>query len=67
VSHKLLMRGQYLSTIAFMSTEGLLDCIIVTGGVNSDVFYQFIHSKLLYHLNPFDGSNPQSIVIIDNT
>jgi len=34
---------------------------------NSDVFYEFIHSKLLYHLNPFDGSNPQSIVIMDNT
>ena len=66
VSRKLLMRGQHLSTIAFMSTAGLLDCATVTVGVTGDVFYEFVHSKLLYHLNPFDGFNPQSIVIMDN-
>ena len=67
VAHKLLVRGQHLSTIAFMSTAGLLDCVTVSGGVNGDVFYEFVHSKLLYHLNPFNGCcNSQSIVIMDN-
>ena len=66
VAHKLLVRGQHLSTIAFMSTAGLLDCVTVSGGVNGDVFYKFVHSKLLYHLNPFNGCNLQSIVIMDN-
>ena len=51
VSNKLLMRGQHLSTMAFMSTAGLLDCATVTGGVNGDIFYEFVHNKLLYHLN----------------
>ena len=49
VAQKLLVRGQHLSTIAFMSTAGLLDCATITGGVNGDVFYEFVHSKLLYH------------------
>jgi len=52
--------------VAFMSTAGLLDCATVTGGVNGDIFYEFVHNKLLYHLNPFDRHNCQSIVIIDN-
>ena len=38
----------------------------MSGGVNGDVFYEFIHSKLLYHLNPFNGCNSQSVVIMDN-
>ncbi|XP_065892893.1 uncharacterized protein [Dysidea avara] len=66
VANKLLFRGQHLSTLALMSTAGLLDCMTVSGGVNGDVFYEFIHTKLLPHLNPFDGSSAQSIVIMDN-
>ena len=62
-AQKLLVKGQHLSTIAFMSTAGLLDCATIAGGVNGDVFYEFVHSKLL---NPFNGSNSQSIVIMDN-
>jgi len=49
-----------------MSTAGLLDCMTVSGGVNGDVFYEFVHAKLLPHLNPFNGSNIHSIVIMDN-
>jgi len=51
--------------MAFMSTAGLLDYATMTGGVSGDVFYEFVH-KLLYHLNPFDGYNSQSIVIMNN-
>jgi len=53
VSQKLLIRGQHLSTLAFMSTAGLLDCMTVSGGVNGDVFYEFVHTKLLPYLNYF--------------
>ena len=49
-----------------MSTAGLLDCHTVTGGVDGDVFYQFVHCQLLPHLKPFDGTNEQSIVVMDN-
>ena len=66
IVHKSLVRGQHLSTIAFTSTAGLLDCVTVSGGVIGDMFYEFVHSKLLYHLNPVNEFNSQSIVVMDN-
>ena len=45
-----------------------MDCLIVTGGVDGNEFYQFVHSQLLPHLKPlnFDGSNEHSIVVMDD-
>ena len=37
-SHKLLSRGEHISLIAFMSTAGVLDCQIVHGSVDGDMF-----------------------------
>ena len=65
VAQKQVVRGQQLSSIAIMSNAGLLDCLTMTGGVDGDEFYQFVH-QLLPHLNPFDGSNHHSIVVMDN-
>ena len=66
VAQKLLVRGQHLSSVATMSNAGLLDCLTVTGGVDGDEFYHFVHRQLLPHLNPFDGSYQHSIVVMDN-
>ena len=66
VSHKILSRGQHLSLIAFMSTAGVIDFQIVRGSVDGDVFYTFMEKFLLPHLMPFDGKNPNSVVILDN-
>ena len=63
VAQKLLVRGQHLSSIAITSTAGLLDCVTVTGAVDGDTFYEFVHRQLLAHLKPFDGTNEQSIVM----
>ena len=49
-----------------MSTKGLLDVKVVDGGVNGDVFYTFVHTHLMLHLQPFNGRNPHSVVILDN-
>ena len=49
-----------------MSVNGILDCKTVTGSVNGDVFYDFVQSSLIYHLMPFDGHNPHSVVVLDN-
>ena len=57
VAQKLLVRAQHLSLIAIMNTAGLLDCVTVTGAVDGDTFYQFVHRQLLPHLKPFDGTN----------
>ena len=34
--------------------------------VNGDKFEQFIENTVLPIINPFDGSNPLSVVIMDN-
>ena len=34
--------------------------------VDSQVFYDFIRGDLIPQMNPFDGSSPKSIVIMDN-
>ena len=46
-----------------MLTKGLLDVKIVDGGVN---FYTFVHTHLIPHLQPFNGRNPHSEVILNN-
>ena len=66
VAQKLLVRGHHLSAIAIMSTVGVLDCEIVDGAVDGNVLYQFVQNRILPHLMPFDGSNPHSIVVLDN-
>ena len=58
VSHQLLVRGDHLSGIAFISVNGLLDVKVVTGATNGDVFYSFVEEHLLPCLLPFDGINP---------
>ena len=66
VSHKLLVRGEHLNTIACISMEGVLECTTVNFSVDGDVFYNFVHSKLLPLLMPFNGRNPHSVVVLDN-
>ena len=66
MSHQLLVRGDHLSGIAFISVNGLLDVKVVTGATNGDVFYSFVEEHLLPCLLPFDGINPHSVVIMDN-
>ena len=45
--------------------KGLLDVKVFRGATNSNVFYSFVE-HLLPCLLPFDGINPQSVVIMDN-
>ena len=61
IAHKILVRGQHLSAIAMMSTVGVLNCTVVTGGVTGDTFYHFVQQCILPHLLPFNGRNPHSI------
>ncbi len=63
---KLLIKGKRYSAIGIMSTTALLDCYIVEGTSDGDVFYSFVQSSLLPQLMPFNGQNPNSIVIMDN-
>ena len=49
-----------------MTYKQIEDVYIVERNVNADVFLQFIQRCLLPILLPFDGSNPCSVVVLDN-
>lgn len=61
-----LVRGQTITSIAAISTDGLLAVEITTGKVNGEVFLDFLRGSLIPELCPFDGCNPRSIIIMDN-
>ena len=43
-----------------------MDFYITTNSVDGDVFYHFIQYSLLPHLQPFNGTNQNSVVVMDN-
>lgn len=66
VHYNLGLRGQRLSVTAAMSTRGIEDINITDGTVNGEDFSQFIECSILPIMNPFDGTNPRSVLILDN-
>ena len=64
--HRLLVRGVRYSGITVMSLGGIHDVQLVEGSVNGDKFEEFVTETLLPILNPFDGTNTRSVVIMDN-
>lgn len=64
--HHYLIRGERVSAVAAISTEGLVAADYKTGSVNADFFFDFIRGSLIPHMNTFNGSNPRSIVVLDN-
>ena len=55
-----------MNAIAAMSTSGIIDCHCVKGSVDGTEMLYFIQHILLPHLQPFNGINPHSVVIMDN-
>ena len=65
-SCKFLIRGERINVITAMNQEGILALRTVRGSVNGDDFLEFVQKDLLPALMPFNGHNPNSIVILDN-
>ena len=65
-SCQLLVQGEHISTIAAMSCEGIQAMKIVRTTVDGDTFLDFIQRDLLPVLMPFNGVNPNSVVVLDN-
>ena len=59
-------RGKHLSAISAISVEGSFGCHITEGRVDAEVFQQFLDQYLIPKLMPFNGTNPHSVVILDN-
>ena len=49
-----------------MSLEGIHDLYLAEGNVNGDRFETFVRNCLLPILQPFNWTNPHSVVILDN-
>ena len=58
--------GTRLSCIGIWSMRGMEDVHVHEGTVNGGVFEDFVETTLLPVLQPFDGTNPRSVVVLDN-
>lgn len=65
-THSFFVHGERVSAIACISMAGLLDVKTLKGTSDGDTFYSFIHTHLLPHLMPYNGTNPHSVVVMDN-
>ena len=66
IDYKLTIRGKRLSSIAIMSTRGLEDVDTYEGNINGDIFCDFVERCLVPILQPFNGINCRSVVVMDN-
>ena len=64
--HRFLIHRTRYSAIPVMSIHAIHDVGIIEGSVNGDKFKGFIETTVLPILNPFNGTNPLSVVIMDN-
>lgn len=64
--HRLLIRGTRYSAIPIVSVVGVHDVYIAEGNMNGERFAKFVQDSLLPVLMPFNGTNPRSVVIMDN-
>ena len=62
----LFVRGERMSAIAFISTRGVLDLLVRSGTTNGEVFLEFTEKYILPQLQPFNSTNSNSVVVMDN-
>ena len=60
------LQGQNITSIAAISTEGLVAVEIHNNSVDGSTFLDFVCGTLIPELHPFDGFSPMSILIMDN-
>ena len=61
-----LERGKRVSAICALSMNGVLWVDLTHGSVDGSKFFDFIRGKLIPEMQPFDGQNENSILILDN-
>lgn len=61
-----LHRGERISVIGAMCSDGVLAYKFIKGTVNGERFLDFIQGMLVPEMLPFDGENPRSVIVMDN-
>ena len=64
IYHRHLVRGKRISSVAAMSSQGVMTYDIFSGTMNGDRFLDFVRGMLIPCMQPFPA--PNSIVIMDN-
>ena len=64
--YRLTVHGKRLSSIGIMSVRGIEDVDTYEGSINGDRFCDFVQRYLVPILQPFDGTNDRSVVVMDN-
>jgi hypothetical protein len=65
VYHRILHRGQRVSALAAMCSEGVIALELQEGTYNGDKFMEFL-TCTYDTTNVFDGSSPRSVLVMDN-
>ena len=65
-AHRLLARGQRVNAIAALASSGVVAVDLVLETVSGSDFFDFLRGSLIPNMMPFNGSNPHSIIIMDN-
>lgn len=65
-TRRLLCRGKRVNSVAAMDMDGIICVDSTTDSMNGDTFCNFLEYSLLPQLLPFNGSNPRSVVFLDN-
>ena len=63
---KFMVRGQRVSAILGMCSDGILDFTTNTATTTGSIFQHYVQTALLPYLQPFDGVHARSIVVLDN-
>ena len=63
---RLLTRSKRVNAIAAMSCTGIVALELTTDTVNGDKFFDFLRASLIPNMMPFNGTNPHSVLVMDN-
>ena len=63
---RIFVRGTRYSAIAAMTVKGVQDVVLAEGTMDGERFVDYIESSILPILQPFNGVNHNSIVVMDN-
>ncbi len=66
VCTRLLSRGKRINAMAGIATSRLGAVEMTESSVNAEFFFDFARGCLIPNMLPFNGSNPRSIVVMDN-
>ena len=66
VDYNFKLCGKRFSSIAIMSQRGMEDVDTYEGTIDGDTFCDFIDRCLVPILQPFNGTNARSVVVMDN-